>query len=302
MDQVMMPLLLYINNFKGGTMQKVKSLGELNTLIYSIKKRHPNCVSNYYLMKDIANLYIEEGRMLFDYSDDYLIVLLDEEDYYKLILWANENTHLNLSSFNKDLVCEILYYSTNAQKMSSINNLLLQNNFYNYAENTQILFNLGKLDYPSLCDEKMQQLTCKGYRWRKATEIDYPEVVYLWKNYIDKYAFDYIMKKRCARFSEKEDIFVFTDTRGKICAATIMLINGGICDQRHTVVDPAFRGLGLGELSVLNSFRAYHQKGFSKCTGWIEKNNFKSIKMHLKFGAFTSKMCRQYLYSPEKSN
>ena len=298
----MMPLLLYINNFKGGTMQKVKSLGELNTLIYSIKKRHPNCVSNYYLMKDIANLYIEEGRMLFDYSDDYLIVLLDEEDYYKLILWANEITHLNLSSFNKDLVCEILCHKTNTQKILPINKLLLKNNFYVYAENTQVLFNLEKLNYPFLCDEKMHSLLSRGYNWRKANAIDYSEVTYLWKCYIDKYAFDYNMKKRYSRFLEKEDIFVFTDTTGKICAVTSMLINGNTCEQRHTVVDPDFRGLGLGELSVLNAFRVYHQRGFNKCTTWIEKNNFKSIKMHLKFGVFTSKMCRQYLYSPEKNN
>lgn len=276
-------------------MYKITSIKELNSQIRTVKQSAKTLISNSFLMADDFEQYISQGCLYALPFPDGLAVFLDEGTYYRMLFWCSPDSRLPLFETDRNIICELIYkdYST---KFSNCSNFLQDNHFKKYAENIQFSFSLKDIKYEDYWPALNWKLEDNGYVCRLGTQNDYADVLGLWKENLDEYAFDLLTSSKCMDAICNDSLFLIEDAQnGTICAGAIVLAGGGTIEIRHIAVSPSHRGKHLGLAVTLWAFQEYCKRGFNKCTCWTNSGNTISTNLYQKLGIATSKHSVQFV-------
>lgn len=278
-------------------MIKVNSYEEYRQILKEYKKGKKQIITNMYLMREPLKKIISEDRFFLANKEGALIFLVDEKNYYRLFFYQSDEEIVNLSKQDKEILIEIIY--NNAVDNSAIKKVMnayalsgarfdKKCHLYEFPIEKRTEF----LD--AEYDRSLRALAENGLSPEIAQCSDIGEIQSLWDQYLDKFDFEFITDQELLDIIDNQEIMVIKD-KGHVIATISLKYSEGKILECHQTVSEKYRGMGLGKILLLLSFKKAMDLNIAVYNAWIDDENTVSINCHLKAGNATEKVLEHYI-------
>lgn len=268
-------------------MNKITSYEEYKTLVNQFKSAHKNYYTNNYFMPDKIKRYIDIERAFYSESENALVLYFDENNYYRLCVFADCENDFTIPKSDKRLYLRTSFKDESpTEKLSNFENKLEKNGFTKVSTSIQIRGDIEELSNRLVKFQTFKKkLLDKGYKFQYATTDQYSECenILLASDVIKDYHIDYLTEH------EKEDLipgsyFCIIDPKGNMCGASICFLSGSVLEGIGIAIKNEYKLLGLAPILASIRFEWARERGAKSTEGWILLSNTTSIEYHKSMG------------------
>ena len=279
-------------------MELIESYEVYDEYVKKIRLVQKKCETNLFLLpKDICTI-IADKRMYLDTADGLINILVDEGYYYHLYYIWNLCYPMIFPKVNKNILIENIYNLKGSSECAElVKSRCLDSGakFNKRSYQIEIIESQRNTILESEYETLKKHLHLQNLEIVNANKTDILQIVDLWKKYLEVYDFTYISEQLMDEMISRKEILVVRNQNGEVLAAKCMNFKGARSVGYHLVVNPAYRGRGLGKMLMYEWLSRAKQKDIKVCNVWVAENNKVSLSCHLKAGKITDKVSEQYI-------
>lgn len=255
------------------SMNLVKNIESLNKLIqkYFVK----NTITNNYVLASAYSEFITNKKLFLVTSGSNACILVENEEFYKLYFFINnQNDKITLEQ-NKPIVMEILYRGE-AQRPDEMIIYWEKCGFKRHLTRDNMMASYKQLMLSSENNIDVE------IRYAE-TEVELIFTKNLIENSLDKYTGDILTYNEVQMYVRNKNI-ICAYWQGKLCGFLQFEIKNNVVWLGHIAVDPEFRGKGIAKELV----KAYIVNNVSQPNTryqlWVLQDNVSATTLYHKFG------------------
>lgn len=260
-------------------MEKLRTYEQYSEVLSAFKKDKARCSTNKLLTREELAALIEAGKLYYDEIDGTLWFFVNEGYFYTANFYVPADTPIRMRKQDMDVLVELTGNQTR----------------YNEQWERELIaagYEKGdkRLEWACQLDEVIDDIQKqngtmrsfwerRGFTYRKATKMDYPEMRKLWEKKLGKHRY-VITDMTDAELEEMERYgrcVLVCDQKGKICATSMYTKQNKVSYGFHTAT--SYQGSGLGASAMYERMILAHQEGCKKLVSWIREDNQESIQM-----------------------
>ena len=235
-----------------------------------------------------------EGRMFYVSASDFLILLLDQGDFFRsyCFLYREEGASADdalareeetsslrdaLANVGKPVVVEFSYRSCMPVKLCGIVSFVERIGFAPYRRNARLQLDLANLP------EDGEAALSDELTLRPAAAADLEEVSSLWQSRLDRYQSFVLSGEEMLASADSGCIMLVSDGP-RICGAALRRDKGATTTLGPVAVDPGYRRKGIASALYQESLRLANEAGCFRSLVWVDQENELGMKFHETFG------------------
>lgn len=265
-------------------MKKIETLLQYQELMNATRIRYNILFSNNYYMLEEVQRYIELSRMYYEELDGGLILIYDEERYYRVCLYILPEATFRIPDLNKRVVIRNIYRKNQKADMTkSVEKRLEVLGFQHTGTTVQLRADVQDILERCKYQERfVRAMERKGYCCKAAPKEKCLEIQdFLIKSEIIKdYHIDYLESQN---YQEGAYIYLISPDN-KMCAASAATIKDGVAYGIGIAIEDKYKLKGL--TSVLGYYRAkwLYDNGIKSIRAWALVTNDASLQYHTSLG------------------
>lgn len=268
-------------------MKILETFDEYTGIVKEVKSVCRKPFSNIYYMSNEIKKYIESGRLAYEKTEGGIVLFWDEESFYRVCLYVNEQEKFAIYPKNKKILIRNIYKTGKKeeslrcaeQRLGELGFQKKGTTIGIQGEPFKIFQRCGQIEKYAKALEK------KGYRCMEADFSKFGEIetLILDSGIIKDYQLDYRTDDE-KRKLERGSYLYMVDGDGQICAASLCFIEGSIAKVDGVAVKPEYKTRGLAPCLTYHRFKWMQDKGVKLVQGWILTNNVPSLRYHRSLG------------------
>lgn len=267
-------------------LNKINDYSVFSIQYKTLKENIENICTNCLLPGKIIRDAIEKKDTYYQKIPEGLLIFIDEGNQYSVFYFLDQSKPFPILTSNKLLLIEELdsenrrkeYLEQQTKKLKDAGFKLAAYNYQfqiNLAEQKQLIQNeflsasnkLNNAGFTSSCN---------------LTNYQIDQVINLWKSSLrpTDIPYDHL------NFNTQSNQYVVCvlDQMKNVCGTLWWTYKGNICEIRHIVTRPDCYRKGISNYTMLYSFLRAMETGSKIVVSYVDKENNKSIFMHLKAG------------------
>lgn len=268
-------------------MKKLQSFEEYTDIVKEFKSVCKKPFSNLYYMSDDIKKSIKLGRLAYEETEGGIVFFRDEELYYRACLYLNEKKQFAINPQDKKILVRNIYKTKEKeQRLQIVERGLEEGGFRKAGTTVGIQGETYKIYQKCKPMRKYAEaLEKNGYRCIEASISMYQEIEEMIINsgIIKDYQLDYRTDEEKKKL-EGGSYLCIVDGDGKICAASLCVIEGGIGKVDGIAVREDYKGRGFAPSLTYHRFKWLSEKRIQLVQGWILDSNMPSLRYHRSLG------------------
>lgn len=255
-------------------------------------------------MPEDIQRYIEAGHAYYEIDGSGYILILDEENRYRVCVYVDTNCNFKIPLLDKKAVIKNVYRKGREEEgLELVENRLKSLNFDKVGTDVQIKGDVQILFEKSSRYEKyVQKMEAKGFYCIMADETYYHKIekMVLDSKIIKDYQIDYKSFEEKKKMPKGSYLCVLNPDK-EICAVSVCFIENGIAYGEGVAVDEKFKMHGLAPILAYHRYKWLHDNNIKYMQGWILLGNEASLRYHESLGyKFINKYVDEWIRSGEQ--
>ena len=265
-------------------MKRIETFLQYQELMNATRMKYRILFSNNYYMLEEVQRYIELSRMYYEELDGGLILIYDEERYYRVCLYILQEAAFRIPDLNKRVVLRNIYRKNQKDDMTeSVEKRLEALEFQHTGTTVQLRGNVHEIWEKCKCQERfVMAMERKGYCCMEAPREKCAELEqFLIKSEIIKdYHIDYL---EAQNYQEGSYMYLMSPNN-ELCAVSAATIRDGVAYGIGIAIEDKYKLKGL--TSVLGYYRAkwLYDNEIRNIRAWALVTNDASLQYHTSLG------------------
>lgn len=247
-------------------MKRIETFLQYQELMNATRVNRGVMFSNNYYMLDEVKQYIDLSRMYYEESESGLVLIYDEERYYRVCLYILPGASFEIPDLNKRAVIRNIYRKNQKDEMiKQVEKQLIALDFQHTGTTVQLRGNVHDIFAKCKCQERfVMAMERKGYCCKVAPVEMCGKLQEFLVNsgIIKEYHIDYL---EAQNYQEGAYIYLVSPD-DELCAVSAATIKDGTAYGIGIAIEDKYKLKGLAP--VLGYYRAK----------WLFENHVKSIK------------------------
>lgn len=272
-------------------MEKVHGLDEYYALITDVRKdkSFKRISTNCFLSADAVKRLLEQGRLFAIYVRDGIMLLSDEESYYRGYYCWDSETQKHLPELEKPLLVKQLYYQGHKKEDLLLSEGILSLcGFYKSDTNCQVEVEAENKAHIQRQLQMFERVIEKGnFKMEYARPEQYEEILHLRMETeeFSCFTFPYMSEEEILQGMIEHSYICVFDSSQNICAATYVDYSSSIPEGNGVCVKEEYKNkFGFGGALLYRALSDSFEKGYKRYRSWVTKGNGSSVRFHERMG------------------
>lgn len=268
-------------------MKRLNNIDEYKSLTRRARLECKNSFSNNYFMSEDVQRYIEAGQAYYEDEGSGYILILDEENRYRVCLYVDVDCKFTIPQLDKKVIIKNVYRKGREEEaLDAIEKRLEDLKYKKMGTDVQIKGEVQTLFEKSSRYEKyVKKMEAKGYYCVMADETYYHKIeeMVLDSKIIKDYQIDYRSLEEKKRLPKGAYLCVFNADK-EMCAVSVCFIDNGVAYGEGVAVAEKFKMHGLAPILAYHRYKWLYDNGIKYMQGWILLGNEASLRYHESLG------------------
>ena len=262
-------------------MQSLRSINFYKEMVQRVRSKISILFSNIHFLPADIEKYVLENKALYKEFEKGFILLLEEEKYFKLYIYADIRQEIALDLLNKKIVFRYMYRKGQRQEyLEYIERNLKENNFQKKGTMIYICGQAEKLfENCKKIEPIIRRLEKEGFYYAELPETQYKtaEEMLISEKHIEDYHLEAATQNTIKKY------YAIMSAKDELCAVYLGLIDGDVATGA-IMAKEEYRMLGLVPMLSYYRYEWLKNNKIKRNEGWIYCDNKESLKYHQRIG------------------
>lgn len=268
-------------------MKRLHTVEEYKKLIREVRTKHKNLFSNIYYMSVDIQRYIDLERAYYEEIPGGLLLIFDEERYYRVCMYVDVMQDLSIPQMDKKIVLKNVYRKGKEEtELEIVEKVLKSQGFEKEGTVVQVKGNVSCiLERCRKLERYVNKMEMKGFRCVVADEtyLDKIESMLFASEKVRDYQIDYRTSEE-KRVMKEGTYLCVLNSEDEICAVNACYMEGQTAYGEGVAIEEQYKMHGLAPIMTFHRFKHLADNNVTNILAWILTDNEASLRFHTSVG------------------